>query len=575
MKKKLLILSALFLLEVMIGAAQTTTVTAVVVDSDSQSWTNGSWQLQFVPNPSYPSPAVYNVNGASFPQSFSGAMDSGANMSVAPTQNQVITPTGSMWKLTVCPNASAPCGYITFTATGSTMNVTTSLTAAIPAPRFIATANSYGYADVEAIVQPRNSSMYFNVATGALRCFNLGVWNTCNAGGGGSMTWPSNAGLAVYSGTSSWLTSLPITSNNVVPVVISGSWTTSGNPNINIAGNAATATGLFTYPPLCGGGQFSQGLSSGSNNCATPSGGGGGLVTSTNGTNNASQTLLNFQNSTGPGQINFTNPSGGNEQASLVNTSITINGQTINLGAANFANWVLNLPVISTDIAEFTGTAGELSDTGVPLSHMTQTNASTTTGQICRYTTTGGNPVCGPSDFPEVHQVMVAGCDAHSGTATAGTAISLPTTATPTPACRGGTNNLNGVLTFGASESAQFQLEYPIDANPTNLPFIRINYTQALNTASLTISYQIQVACSTTTDDPSFAAAQTFSTTTTGSTANTPYTQTIQLNTTSMTGCVPGNIINFKIATTSSSNASSNLEMITVTYPILPTTQAE
>jgi hypothetical protein len=41
----------------------------------------------------------------------------------------------------------------------------------------------------------------------------------------------------------------------------------------NTTGNAATATNLASYPTLCSGGQFSQGLSSGSNNCATPSGG--------------------------------------------------------------------------------------------------------------------------------------------------------------------------------------------------------------------------------------------------------------------------------------------------------------
>jgi hypothetical protein len=43
---------------------------------------------------------------------------------------------------------------------------------------------------------------------------------------------------------------------------------------LNIGGNAATATNLASYPTLCTGSQFSQGLSSGSNNCATPTGGG-------------------------------------------------------------------------------------------------------------------------------------------------------------------------------------------------------------------------------------------------------------------------------------------------------------
>lgn len=43
--------------------------------------------------------------------------------------------------------------------------------------------------------------------------------------------------------------------------------------NQNTTGNAATATNLASYPTLCTGTQFSQGLSSGSNNCGNPAGG--------------------------------------------------------------------------------------------------------------------------------------------------------------------------------------------------------------------------------------------------------------------------------------------------------------
>ncbi len=46
--------------------------------------------------------------------------------------------------------------------------------------------------------------------------------------------------------------------------------------NQNTTGNAATATDLASYPATCTGGQFSQGLTHASNNCGTPSGGGGG-----------------------------------------------------------------------------------------------------------------------------------------------------------------------------------------------------------------------------------------------------------------------------------------------------------
>lgn len=95
-----------------------------------------------------------------------------------------------------------------------------------------------------------------------------------HGGGGGGMTWPGAAGIPNYSGSLSWATSYSAT--NPIPA----SFIT--NPlNQNTTGNAATATlataavNLQSYPTLCPGSQFSQGLSSGSNNCATPSGGGG------------------------------------------------------------------------------------------------------------------------------------------------------------------------------------------------------------------------------------------------------------------------------------------------------------
>lgn len=48
----------------------------------------------------------------------------------------------------------------------------------------------------------------------------------------------------------------------------------SGDIPNNAANTTGTAGGLSSYPTLCTGGQFSQGLSSGSNNCGSPSGAG-------------------------------------------------------------------------------------------------------------------------------------------------------------------------------------------------------------------------------------------------------------------------------------------------------------
>lgn len=52
-----------------------------------------------------------------------------------------------------------------------------------------------------------------------------------------------------------------------------------GSTPVANATAAATASNLASYPTPCSGGQFSQGLSSGSNNCATPSGGSSSTIT--------------------------------------------------------------------------------------------------------------------------------------------------------------------------------------------------------------------------------------------------------------------------------------------------------
>ena len=165
---------------------------------------------------------------------------------------------------------------------------------------------------------------------------------------------------------------------------------------------------------------------------------------------------------------------------------------------------------------------------------------------------------------------------ANCNNGTAGNGLTLLSGYTnPTAVCRTGSNVQTGYLQFnGASGgSAQFQDEVPGDWDTSQYPYVRVNFTQATSSSGQPIIYSIQGACSSTTDDPSWPAAQTFSTTTTGSTANTPYTQTLQLNSTTMSGCSAGSIINFQISAQGDlGNGTSNLQMVTITWPHLPWT---
>jgi hypothetical protein len=178
MKRIIVLLSAL-----LFGAglcAQTTTAVSFgpTVDSDSMTWATGTWQLQFIPNPSFPQLSQYNINGTPLTQSVifqSGTLSSG-NGSFTTYQTPLITPIGSTYQLSICPNASSKCGILNFTTTGSTQDITASVNAAIPAPRFNAVPGTYGYADVEALLSLPVGATYWNTVNNCQRYNNGSSW---------------------------------------------------------------------------------------------------------------------------------------------------------------------------------------------------------------------------------------------------------------------------------------------------------------------------------------------------------------------------------------------------------------
>jgi hypothetical protein len=139
--------------------------------------------------------------------------------------------------------------------------------------------------------------------------FDGSTASDCSTGGGSNAvlcysngaTWTATGGATTCTGTSGQLLTANGTSSNCVgrttgtgiltalginigsagaPVLFNGALGTPSSgvatnltgtaSALNIGGNAATATNLASYPTLCSGGQFSQGLSSASNNCGTP-----------------------------------------------------------------------------------------------------------------------------------------------------------------------------------------------------------------------------------------------------------------------------------------------------------------
>ena len=160
-----------------------TTVSANVVDQDGTPWRRGSWSLEFIPNPDQPALNKYNIGGVALDPAVirqAGHMDdtTAAAFSIQLYDNTTIVPIGSKWKLTVCPLASAQCGYYTFSASGSSIDISSALTFLIPVPRFIGEFGTYGYADIEVIPSKNPGSTYWDVINQAQKYYDdvLGQW---------------------------------------------------------------------------------------------------------------------------------------------------------------------------------------------------------------------------------------------------------------------------------------------------------------------------------------------------------------------------------------------------------------
>ena len=161
--------------------AQSTSVTATIADSDGQTWNNGTVTATFVPGPTN----AYKWTGGTIPNQIAGAMDDMGTFTISPPDNTTITPIGSAWRFTICPNASSGCQSKQITVAGSSMDLSAQLSAIAIGPRFPAKAWTYGYLDVEIQPVPLPGGMYWNVTSLEQHCWTGTAWETCSGGGGG------------------------------------------------------------------------------------------------------------------------------------------------------------------------------------------------------------------------------------------------------------------------------------------------------------------------------------------------------------------------------------------------------
>lgn len=278
-------------------------------------------------------------------------------------------------------------------------------------------------------------------------------------------------------------------------------------------------------------------------------------------------------------------------------TALTLNVNS--LGAKSVAKWQGSTTLAANDVLAnkqvmtcYDGTNWELGWIGNAPSGSGTVN-SATQGQWAYYAAAGtavsgagpgtakqvalSNGTSGPQfiDFPEVLIIPAANCN----NTTAGAAWSIGSGGTVT--CRAGTNNLGGYvsITDTSSTFATFQFVLPEDWDTANNPYIRFQIASTDATNAHTIIPSIQVACykgdGSTTDDVAANAAHSLSTTTLNGNANRFWsTSNVQMNSTDMTGCVAGALVQVTVGRATDTATNAEFYSATITIPRLLTVQA-
>lgn len=272
--------------------AQSTTVTATVVDQSSVVWANGSYNLQFVPNPQATGTVTWN--GTPFPNtqwSYSGVLDASGHFSQSVPSNTFIAPAGSSYTATICSNTSAPCVVISrLTFQGTTQDISATITNAAVVQPIQAQSIPRAYNDAEMAVQVSQAGYFYqNVTQNTPRYWNGSAWSnfggivnsvtlanlnplfaTVNIGTATNPSFIFNEELAgaglVYAdcGTTNNFPSFCAITAAMLPINITSN--TSGN-----ATTATTATQLAGTPANCTGNNFSRGINpNGNANCNQP-----------------------------------------------------------------------------------------------------------------------------------------------------------------------------------------------------------------------------------------------------------------------------------------------------------------
>jgi hypothetical protein len=167
-----------------------TAVTASLTDGSGQVWSNAIITVNIVSPFGNPSPLLNN--GVPIASPINTIMtDISGNLSISLDDNNVLTPAGSKWKFTICPNATITnCSQTTLIITGASMSLTASLSSVLNTPVVNTLPTIYrAYNNNEAL--GGQGSLYWNTISNTLfGCVTAPCplnWQAIGTGGGGGL----------------------------------------------------------------------------------------------------------------------------------------------------------------------------------------------------------------------------------------------------------------------------------------------------------------------------------------------------------------------------------------------------
>jgi len=182
--KKLLTLFSLVLTS--LAYAQSTVINGPIVDQFSNTWSFGTVTAVFQRAPNSSTRPVWS-GGTLITNPPTVSMDSGGNFTMSLPSNTAITPSGSSWVLSVCPNATLQCAVLPVALAGGTVNINPILLGAgvFPTATVPPTQISKVYNINETFPPPLNQGgMLYDTTTQQLLLFTSTGWQPFASVGG-------------------------------------------------------------------------------------------------------------------------------------------------------------------------------------------------------------------------------------------------------------------------------------------------------------------------------------------------------------------------------------------------------